>query len=246
MPQELPVDWVEIEKACIAGVPQRQIAQTMGASSGVDVERLYKAIRKRASRERWPVPASIIRRAQLQSLVASGKAANAKEAATWKQGEPGWETSATCAAMAGQPVLSVAELDKQKLQSVTLRDTESANVAGVAAEVAVAGAVAAVNVGGEALQAAPPSAHDLVTADLAQLGSRGLRAILSRSVEAAEAMTEAPAIRSWNDVQVMTKVISQAAGLDKPAVAVAVSLNSGSNASILAWESIESENTYQN
>jgi len=38
----------------------------------------------------------------------------------------------------------------------------------------------------------------------------------------------------------MTKVISQAAGLDKPAVAVAVSLNSGQNASIAAWESITS------
>ena len=236
MPHELPVDWNEIEKACIAGVPQRQVAQTMGVSSGVDVERLYKAIRKRASRERWPVPASIIRRAQLQSLVASGKAANAKEAATWKQGEPGWETSATCAAMAGQPVLSVADLDKQKLQSVTLRDAEAANVAGVAAETAVA----AVNVGGGALQAAPVTAESLVTADLAALGSRGLRAILTRATEAAEAMRTAPEIRSWNDVQTMTKVISQAAGLDKPAVAVAVSLNNGANASITAWECVDS------
>jgi len=233
MPKELNVNWREIEKACIAGVPQRQVAQTMGESNGIDIERLYKAIRKRASRERWPVPSSIIRRAQLQSLVASGKAANAKEAACWKQGEPGWETSATCAAMAGQPVLSVADMDKQKLPSVTLRDAEAANVAGVAAGLCGDGL-------GVALPAPPVTAENLVTADLVTLGQRGLRAILHRATTAAEAMIEAPEVRSWQDVQTMTKVISQAAGLDKPAVAVAVSLNSGANATITGWESIDS------
>ena len=232
MARELPVNWQEIEKAVIAGVPQRQVAQTMGEAAGVDTERLYKAIRKRASRERWPVPASIIRRAQLQSLVASGKAANAKEAACWKQGEPGWETSATCAAMAGQAVLRVEELDKQKEQSVTLKGGDAAGVA------LVAGGCA--GEGGEALPSAPPTAAELVTADLAALGNRGLRAILSRSVTAVEAMQTAPDIRSWQDVATAAKVIQTAAGLDKPSVAVAVSLNSGSNASIMAWEAIES------
>jgi hypothetical protein len=95
-------------------------------------------------------------------------------------------------------------------------------------------------VGGEALPSAPPTASDLVTADLAQLGQRGLRAILSRSVEAVEAITAAPEIRSWQDVATAAKVIQTAAGLDRPAVAVAVSLNSGSNASIMAWEAVES------
>lgn len=233
MARELPVNWQEIEKAVIAGVPQRQVAQTMGEASGVDTERLYKAIRKRASRERWPVPASIIRRAQLQGLVASGKAANAKEAACWKQGEPGWETSATCAAMAGQVVLSVEELDKQKEQSVTLKGTDAAGVA-LVAEGGLAGE------GGEALQSAGVTAAELVTADLAQLGQRGLRAILSRSVTAVEAMQAAPDIRSWQDVATAAKVIQSAAGLDKPSVAVAVSLNNGANASIAAWEAVES------
>jgi hypothetical protein len=149
--------------------------------------------------------------------------------------------------MAGQPVLSVADLDKQKLQSVTLRDTEAANVAGDAAETAgivpglsgTGGGIAVAEVG-EALQTAPVTAHDLVTQDLSQLGQRGFRSLLSRTVDAVESMPATPEIRSWNDLQVATKIISQTAGLDKPAVAVAVSLNNGSNASITAWESIDS------
>jgi len=238
MAKELAVNWGEIEKAVIAGVPQRQVAQTMGESNGIDPERLYKAIRKRASRERWPIPASIIRRAQLQGLVASGQATNAKEAACWKQGEPGWETSAACAAMARQPVLSVEELDKQKDQSVTLKGGDCREVSGVAGGLVGEGAVGGLPVAGV-------TATDLVTQDLVTLGQRGLRAILSRATQAAEAMTEAPEVRSWQDVQTMTKVISQAAGLDKPQVAIAVSLNSGQNTSIAAWESIDSENLSQ-
>jgi hypothetical protein len=87
------------------------------------------------------------------------------------------------------------------------------------------------------------TAADLVTADLSQLGQRGLRAILSTAVSAAESMQQAPDIRSWNDVQVMTKVISQAAGLDKPGVAVAISLNSSGNATIAAWTEADTVDT---
>jgi hypothetical protein len=79
------------------------------------------------------------------------------------------------------------------------------------------------------------TAAELVTADLSQLGQRGLRAILSTAVTAAESMQQAPEVRSWQDVQTMTKVISQAAGLDKPGVAIAVSLNRDGNATIAAW-----------
>jgi hypothetical protein len=90
------------------------------------------------------------------------------------------------------------------------------------------------------LPIAPPTAAELVTADLAQLGQRGLRAILSRSVEAVEAITAAPEIRSWQDVATAAKVIQSAAGLDKPGVAVQVNLNSDRNAGIMAWEAVES------
>jgi hypothetical protein len=96
---------------------------------------------------------------------------------------------------------------------------------------------------GGGLTTSPPTAENLVTQDLAALGQRGLRAILNRATQAAEAMTEAPEVRSWQDVQVMTKVISQAAGLDKPQVAIAVSLNSGVNSGIAGWESVESIDT---
>jgi hypothetical protein len=78
---------------------------------------------------------------------------------------------------------------------------------------------------------------------LSQLGQRGLRAILNTAVTAAESMQQAPDIRSWNDVQVMTKVISQAAGLDKPGVAIAVSLNNATNATIAGWAEAETIET---
>jgi hypothetical protein len=91
MPHELPVNWTEIEKACIAGVPQRQVAKDVAAKTAgaVTVDQLYKAIRKRASREQWPIPASIMRRARTVALVAAGEAATAKDAATWRKGESG-------------------------------------------------------------------------------------------------------------------------------------------------------------
>jgi hypothetical protein len=243
MPHELPVDWVEIEKACIAGVPQRQVAKDVAAKTeGVEAESLYKAIRKRASRERWPIPASIMRRARAQAMVATGAATDAKQGATWRPGESGRKQAGL---MLG--ALGIEHQERVAADLLGVADgPESGNLSLNGAEGVVNAVAGAVNGSGEALQSAPPSATELVTADLAQLGSRGLRAILSRATEAAEAMHAAPEIRSWTDVQVMTKVISQAAGLDKPAVAVAVSLNNGANASILAWESIESENTYQN
>jgi len=91
------------------------------------------------------------------------------------------------------------------------KDDGGADVAG-AAPGDVAGAARG------AFTPVPVTATELVTADLSQLGQRGLRAILSTAVNAAESMQQAPEVRSWNDVQVMTKVISQAAGLDKPAL----------------------------
>jgi hypothetical protein len=125
------------------------------------------------------------------------------------------------------------------VDSVVAGVAESPNGAGVSGggEVAVEFGV------GGGLTTSPPTATDLVTADLVTLGNRGLRAILNRATQAAEAMVEAPEVRSWQDVQTMTKVISQAAGLDKPQVAIAVSLNSGLNSGIVGWESAESIDT---
>ena len=245
MPHELPVNWSEIEKACIAGVPQRQVAKDIAAKTeGVGLDQLYKAIRKRASRERWPIPASIMRRARAEAMVATGAATSAKEGATWRKGESGRVQAGAMLATLGieHSERGAAELlgcsGVDSVAAVVAASPNGAGVSGVG-EVAVGFG----GVGG--LPAAPPTATDLVTADLVTLGQRGLRAILSRATQAAEAMTEAPEVRSWQDVQTMTKVISQAAGLDKPQVAVAVSLNSGANASIAAWESIESENLSQ-
>lgn len=228
MPQPLPIDWTETEKACLAGVPQRQVAQAMAKASGLDEERVYTAIRKRASRERWALPDAIVRRAQAQARVAAGVAEDAREGARWVKGQSGLEATQQSRDVAGMgvPQRIVDGISGELSPAAMESGTESGDVA--------------VNGGGGALSVAPPTATDLVTADIAAMGQRGLRAILSRSVEAVEAIESAPAIRSWQDVQIATKVISQAAGLDKPQVAVAVSLNNGPNASITAWECVDS------
>lgn len=230
MPRELPVNWSEIEKACLAGVPQRQVAKAMAESVGIDQERLYKAIRKRASRERWALPDAIVRRAQAQARVAAGVAEDTKQGSKWQKGVSGFDAVQLSRDVAGVGV------PHDIVDRISGELGAASSPAGVA--VVSGGDVVGFGVGG--LPTAPPTAHDLVTTDLSQLGQRGLRAILSRSVEAVEAIEKAPEIRSWQDIQTATKVISQAAGLDKPAVAVAVSLNSGANATITGWESIDS------
>jgi len=241
MAKQLPVAWSEVEKAALAGVPMYEIARKLVENtpalqeSGVD--KLYATIRKRASRERWPLPDAIVRRAQAQARLAAGVATDARKAAGWQKGTSGVDAVQLSreAAGLGVPQHIVDGISGELAGGVSLN---AADVAGVA------GGLVGVGVGG-GLTASPVTAENLVTADLVTLGQRGLRAILNRATIAAEAMTEAPEVRSWQDVQTMTKVISQAAGLDKPAVAVAVSLNSGQNASIAAWESIESENLSQ-
>jgi hypothetical protein len=237
MAHELPVDWIEIEKACIAGVPQRQVAKDIASKTqGVEAESLYKAIRKRASRERWPIPASIMRRARAQAMVATGAATDAKQGAAWKPGESGRKQAGV---MLGALGIEYQERRAAELLGVA-GGAESGKLSLNGAEGAGEAESGCAGVGGEALQSAPVTAESLVTADLVTLGNRGLRAALSRSVEAMESMLTAPEIRSWQDVATATKVIQSAAGLDKPQVAIAVSLNSGSNASIAAWESVES------
>jgi len=247
MPHELPVNWSEIEKACIAGVPQRQVAKDIAAKTeGVSIDQLYKAIRKRASRERWPIPASIMRRARAEAMVATGAATSAKEGATWRKGESGRVQAGAMLATLGieHSERGAAELlGCGGVDSVVAGVAESPNGAGVSG-----GGVDALGFGGGlvnggGLTTSPPTATELVTADLVTLGQRGLRAILNRATQAAEAMTEAPEVRSWQDVQTMTKVISQAAGLDKPQVALSVSLNSGTNSGIAGWECAETIDT---
>ena len=240
MPHELPVDWNEIEKACIAGVPQRQVAKDIASKTlGVEADSLYKAIRKRASRERWPIPASIMRRARAQAMVATGAATDAKQGAAWKPGESGRKQAGV--------MLGALGIEHQERRAAELLEVaggaESGNLSLNGAEGAgmrVGEAVLAAGGGGEALPTAPPTAAELVTADLAALGNRGFRSLLSRTVDAVESMPATPEIRSWNDLQVATKIISQTAGLDKPGVAVQVNLNSDRNASIIAWEAVES------
>ena len=215
MGKQLEIQWGEVERAALAGVPMYEIATKLVESTASlkqgGVERLYATIRKRASRERWPLPEA-------------GVAGDGKQANQWRKGEDGLNAIAESKRLMGVSVPRSSENDNVEQMSPIARE----------------GAEIVRDCAGEALLTAPPTATELVTADLAALGSRGLRAILSRATEAAEAMQAAPEIRSWNDVQVMTKVISQAAGLDKPAVSVAVSLNNGANASITAWECVDS------
>jgi hypothetical protein len=246
MPKELPIQWTEIERAALAGVPMYEIASKLLETTptlidmGYTVKRLYATIRKRASRERWPIPDAIVRRAQAEARSKStGGTAGAKEGAQWRKGEDGLQRIAESKIAAGMGV-------PQSLEGVIVEQKsptapEGAENGQIGADLGAIGAgVGGLNGGRGALQPAPLSAAELVTEDLARVGQRGLRAILTRATEAAESMQAAPEVRSWQDVQTMAKVIQTAAGLDKPAVAVAVSLNSAGNAAITAWESIES------
>jgi hypothetical protein len=202
----------------------------MAERAGIDPERLYSAIRKRASRERWPVPDAIVRRARLQAKVASGAAENAKEAALWSPGESGSVAVQQSRDVAGMGVpRSIVDLEGRELSR------HGAGEGNNSGEVAPGGGETAAEDVRGAFHPAPVTAAELVTADLSQLGQRGLRAILNTAVNAAESMQQAPEVRSWNDVQVMTKVISQAAGLDKPGAAITVVLNKEGNATIAGW-----------
>ena len=215
-----------------------QVAQGMAERAGIDPERLYSAIRKRASRERWPVPDAIVRRARLQAKVASGAAENAKEAALWSPGESGSVAVQQSRDVAGMGVpRSIVDLEGRELSRHGAGEGNNSGEVAPGAE-AVRGEVER-----GAFPSVPVTAAELVTADLSQLGQRGLRAILSTAVNAAESMQQAPEVRSWNDVQVMAKVISQAAGLDKPGVAIAVSLNNATNATIAAWTEADTVDT---
>jgi hypothetical protein len=235
MPQALSIDWGETEKACLAGVPVHQVAKAMAERAGLPVKRVYQAIRQRISRERWPIPDSIVRRARAQARVAAGLATNAKEASAWNAGKSGLEAVQESREIAGVvPVALGSEAGPMSPDEIVV----SPGAEGLSGASAGAGLSAAEDVRG-AFSPVPVTAAELVTADLSQLGQRGLRAILSTAVNAAESMQQAPDIRSWNDVQVMTKVISQAAGLDKPGVAIAVSLNNATNATIAGWTDAE-------
>jgi hypothetical protein len=234
MPQALPIDWKETEQACIAGVPIGQVAKAMAERAGLPKERVYEAIRQRICRERWPVPGSIVRRAKLQARVASGQAANAKEAAAWKEGEAGAVEAAECRKAAG-----VAELGADALSRFeTLESGASAGEAG-------AGAGMRAEDGREALQAPPVTANDLVTTSLAERGQSGLSLALDAALAALRNLDpSAPLpVRNAQDLLTMVKATKEAAGLDKPGVAVAISLNNATNATIAAWTDADTVDT---
>jgi hypothetical protein len=177
------------------------------------------------------MPDAILRRAQAKARVEAGVAGDAKQANQWRKGEDGLNAIA----------------ESKRLMGISVpQDSGGGGVehlSPIAPNGSLGGGdVVGFGVGG-GLTTSPPTAENLVTQDLVTLGQRGLRAILNRATQAAEAMVEAPEVRSWQDVQVMTKVISQAAGLDKPQVAIAVSLNSGINSGIAGWECAESIDT---
>ena len=231
MAQPLPIDWKETERACLAGVSQRQVAQAMAKAAGLDEERVYTAIRKRASRERWPLPDAIVRRAQAQARVVAGVAEDARQGARWTKGTSGVEAVQQSRDVAGVGVP---------------RDI----VDGISGELSLDASMGAEESGectrrggGEALPAAPPTATELVTQSLATRGQTGLSLALDAalaSLQSLQSSGDTVPIRSMQDLLTAVKATQAAAGLDKPSVAVAVSLNSGSNASITAWEAVES------
>jgi gas vesicle protein len=248
MPHELPVNWTEIEKACIAGVPQRQVAKDVAAKTAgaVTVDQLYKAIRKRASREQWAIPASIMRRARTVALVAAGEAATAKAAATWRKGESGRTQGGAMLATLGiehQERKAAELLNAGDASPNEIGKQEQGQIGGAAGAGLLVGGVAGGLIGERgALQSAPVTATELVTRSLAERGQSGLSLALDAalaSLASLDPATPVP-IRSMTDLLTAVKATKEAAGLDKPATAVQVNINGNANATIETWESLES------
>ena len=239
--QELPVDWNEIEKSCIAGVPMHQVAQAMAERAGVETQRLYNAIRKRCSREQWPVPDAIVRRARLKAKVASGAAENAREAAVWGPGESGVVQVQQSREIAGTgvPRRIVDGISGESSPNET-REGEEGQIGAGLGQI---GVVAGGQIGGRgALQPAPVTATELVTRSLAERGQSGLSLALDAalaSLASLDPATPVP-IRSMTDLLTAVKATKEAAGLDKPATAVQVNINGNANATIETWESLDS------
>jgi hypothetical protein len=91
--------------------------------------------------------------------------------------------------------------------------------------------------GREALQAPPVTANDLVTTSLAERGQSGLSLALDAALAALRNLdpSQPLPVRNAQDLLTMVKATKEAAGLDKPGVAIAVSLNSTGNATIASW-----------
>jgi hypothetical protein len=238
MAKQLPIQWSEVEKAALAGVPIYDIASKLADSvpelQGCDVTRLYATIRKRASRERWPMPDAILRRAQAKARVEAGVAEDAKQANQWRKGE--------------DVLASIAESRKQMGVSVP-RDI----VDGISGELSrdapgglgASGVEVGFGVGG-GLTSAPPTATELVTQSLVTRGQTGLSMALDAALASLQALKDsgdALPIRSQTDLLTNVKALQAAAGLDKPQVAIAVSLNSGLNSGIAGWECAETIDT---
>ena len=237
MPHELPVNWNEIEKACIAGVPQRQVAKDVAAKTAgaVTVDQLYKAIRKRASREKWPIPASIMRRARTVALVAAGEAATAKDAATWRKGESGRTQ--------GGAMLATLGIEHHERKAAGLLDVGDASPTEIGKQEQGQDCEVVGQIGGVgALQSAPVTANELVTRSLVERGQSGLSLALDAALASLASLSpETPVpIRSMTDLLTAVKATKEAAGLDKPATAVQVNINGNANATIETWESLDS------
>jgi hypothetical protein len=199
----------------------------MADRAGLPLDRVYTAIRKRISREQWPIPDSIIRRAKARARMAAGLATNAREAAAWNAGKSGVAAVADSKEAAG--VASVALADYESQQSLT-ENGESCASAGVA------GAAGAED-GRGAFSVAPVTANDLVTTSLAERGQSGLSLALDAALAALRNLdpSQPLPVRNAQDLLTMVKATKEAAGLDKPGVAIAVSLNNATNATIAAW-----------
>lgn len=76
MPAALAVDWEAIKQAAIAGVPIPDLARQWGMIDEETGKPDTTAIRKRSSREEWPIPRAVIERAHKKLAEAKAAVAN--------------------------------------------------------------------------------------------------------------------------------------------------------------------------
>jgi hypothetical protein len=177
------------------------------------------------------MPDAILRRAQAKARVEAGVAGDAKQANQWRKGEDGLNAIA----------------ESKRLMGISVPQDSGGGGVEHLSPIAPRGSlgggdVVGFGVGG-GLATSPPTATELVTQSLVTRGQTGLSMALDAALASLQALKETNQplpIRSQTDLLTNVKALQAAAGLDKPQVAIAVSLNSGANATITGWESVDS------
>lgn len=193
---ELDVDWKAIEVSAIAGVPYPAIA----AQWGMFDERGRpdtNAIRQRAFREKWPVPAAVRKRSQNQH----SKAIAAQEEARGKLREKGiTEYNAI-------PVTRVTEAQKGGFLKTQTNENAAVIITDNLLDLAKAGSLRFAQVAHRSLQAMPEELLIVSPSDAATT-VKTLRSIAGMDKEGASVVVQLNGWSEWPEPEPVTRDVT--------------------------------------